>query len=349
MTSEKLDLPGKSPRPVVIWLIVCAALVFAMVILGGLTRLTHAGLSIVDWRPLTGWLPPLDEVSWGTLFENYKKYPEYQKLNVGMTLQEFKSIFWLEYLHRLLGRTIGVAFLLPYLFFAYRRRFSRRLSAWLGGIFVLGAIQGIVGWWMVRSGLVNQPDVSHYRLAVHFGLAVMIYGLLVWLTLSLWWNGTADSGSERRPHWGALACLLGIFVVMLSGALVAGLDAGFAYNTFPTMNGMWIPDGVLAHSPWYANFFDNTITVHFDHRWLALATAAGVLFLWRHEHRKAPHRAVRLALHALGVGVLLQIALGIATVVLVVPVPLAAAHQAGAMVLFTTALIATYALRLPED
>ena len=334
-------------RPVAIWLLFCAALVFLMVVVGGLTRLTHSGLSIVDWRPLTGWLPPLDEAAWQSVFESYKRFPEYNKLNQGMSLGEFQAIFWFEYLHRLLGRSIGVVFLLPFLWFAISRRIGGGLIWRLAIIFGLGAAQGVVGWWMVRSGLVDQPDVSHYRLAAHLSLAVIIYGLLLWTALSLLRNGEHAGISERRMHRGALGCLAAVFVTIVSGALVAGLDAGLAYNTFPTMNGMWIPDGVMAQSPWYSNFLENTITVQFDHRWLAIATATGIAALWWRE-RSRPHDGYALlALHAVAAAVLLQVALGIATVVLVVPLPIAAAHQASAMILFSAAVMGLHALQVP--
>ena len=338
---------GRNMRPVAVWLFLCAALVFLMVVVGGLTRLTHSGLSIVDWRPMTGWLPPLDAAAWQFAFENYQRFPEYKKLNLGMSLAEFQSIFWFEYLHRLLGRLIGVAFLLPFLWFAISRRIPGRLVWRLGIIFGLGAVQGVVGWWMVRSGLVDQPDVSHYRLATHLSLAVIIYGLLLWTALSLLRDGVRTGILERKMHRGALGCLAAVFVTIVSGALVAGLDAGFAYNTFPTMNGMWIPDGVLAQTPWYSNFLENTITVQFDHRWLAIMTAVGIIALWWHERSRSHSSYAQFALHAVAAAVLLQVALGVATVVLVVPLPVAAAHQASAMLLLSAAVIALHALQVP--
>ena len=332
-------------RPVAIWLLVCTVLVLLTVVVGGLTRLTHSGLSMVEWRPVTGWLPPLDEAAWGAAFENYKRFPEYQKLNQGMSLGEFKSIFWFEYLHRLLGRTIGVVFLLPFLWFLYVRRIGPKTACRLAVIFCLGAVQGGVGWWMVRSGLVDQPDVSHYRLAVHLGLAVVIFGLLLWAALTSLFGDDRDDGPVWRHHRGAMVCLAAVFATILSGALVAGLDAGFAYNTFPTMNGMWIPEGILAGIPWYTNFTENTITVQFGHRWLAISTAAAILILWWRERSRAHGGFPRMALHAMAAAVLLQTALGVATVVLVVPVPVAAAHQAGAMILFGAMVTAAFALR----
>ena len=327
--------------PVAVWLFVCAGLVLLTVVVGGLTRLTHSGLSMVDWRPVTGWLPPLDEAAWSAAFESYKRFPEYQKLNRGMSLGEFKSIFWLEYLHRLLGRIVGVVFLLPFLWFLRARRIDRRTACRLAAIFCLGAAQGVVGWWMVRSGLVDRPDVSHYRLTVHLGLAVVIFGLLLWAALTALFG----DGPARRYHRGAVACLAAVFVTILSGALVAGLDAGFAYNTFPTMNGMWIPEGILAMTPWYANLVENAITAQFDHRWLAVATASAILVLWWRERSRARGGFARTALSAAAAVVSLQIVLGVATVVFVVPAPLAAAHQTGAMILFGAMIAVAFALR----
>ena len=328
-------------RPVAVWLLVCAALVLLTIVVGGLTRLTHSGLSMVDWRPVTGWLPPLDEAAWRAAFESYKRFPEYRELNRGMSLEEFRSIFWLEYLHRLLGRIVGIVFLLPFLWFLGARRIDRRTAWRLAAIFCLGAAQGAVGWWMVRSGLVDRPDVSHYRLAVHLGLAVVILGLLLWAALTALFG----DGPARRHHRGAAACLAAVFATILSGAVVAGLDAGFAYNTFPTMNGMWIPEGMTAMTPWYANLAENPITAQFGHRWLAVATAAAVLVLWWRERSRARGGFARTALCAAAAVVPLQAALGVATVVLVVPAPLAAAHQAGAMILFGAMVAAAFALR----
>ena len=329
-------------RPVAVWLFVCAALVLLTIVVGGLTRLTHSGLSMVDWRPATGWLPPLDEAAWRAAFESYKRFPEYQEINRGMSLEEFKSIFRLEYLHRLLGRIVGIVFLLPFLWFLRARRIDRRTAWRLAAILCLGAAQGAVGWWMVRSGLVDRPDVSHYRLAVHLGLAVVILGLLLWAALTALFGG---GPARRRHHRGAAACLAAVFATILSGALVAGLDAGFAYNTFPTMNSMWIPEGMLAMTPWHANLAENPVTVQFGHRWLAVATAAAVLLLWWRERSRARGGFARTALGAAAAVVPLQAALGVATVVFVVPAPLAAAHQAGAMILFGAMVAAAFALR----
>ncbi|MGH8473272.1 MAG: COX15/CtaA family protein, partial [Gammaproteobacteria bacterium] len=207
-----------------------------MVLLGGVTRLKHAGLSIVEWQPLTGILPPLSAPAWEDAFAQYQRYPEYQKLNRGMTLGEFKSIYWLEYLHRLWGRLIGIAFLVPCLYFTLRHRIGRALIPRLAMLFALGGLQGALGWYMVKSGLVDRPDVSQYRLSAHLGLAAFIYGYMLWVALGLLRPRTAAEGALPRYCFAVLGL---VFATLLSGGFVAGLDAGFAYNTFPLMQGQW--------------------------------------------------------------------------------------------------------------
>ena len=332
--------------PVLVWLIICAALVFSMIVVGGLTRLTQSGLSMVDWRPVTGWLPPMDMVAWQSAFDEYKRFPEYLKLNQGMELGEFKSIYWFEFIHRILGRVIGLVFLLPFLFFAINGKLSWALGIRLAAIFVLGAVQGMVGWWMVKSGLINYPDVSHYRLAVHLGIAVVIYSALVWTALSVYFRGQIGlKWTLSQNHVGAMVCVFAIFCTVLSGALVAGLDAGFAYNTFPTMNGAWIPEGIMAQNPWYLNFTENTIAVQFEHRWLACLTVAGALVLWWSQRTRRDTKFMTFSVNFLATASIIQVVLGILTVVLVVPIPIAAAHQAGAMILLTSGIFVAYALR----
>ncbi len=325
-----------------IWLLICAALVFAMLVLGGFTRLTDSGLSMVGWEPVSGALPPLTEAQWEQEFAAYRQFPEFQKINPDMTLAGFKSIYWLEYLHRLLGRIVGIVFFVPFVVFLIRRRLNRRLAAGLFGIFVLGALQGLLGWYMVQSGLVDRPDVSHYRLAAHLGLAVLIYSLLLSVALRvLIPERIVVVGNRRGTGAGAtyLAAFF-VFVTMISGALMAGLDAGLVFNTFPLMNGHWIPEEVLAEEPWYVNFGENIITVHFVHRVLALATAVVVLVAWLRSLRL---RAIDIDSdgwlgHAMLAALIAQLALGAATVIYYVPLQLAIMHQAGAMVLLTICL-----------
>jgi cytochrome c oxidase assembly protein subunit 15 len=329
------------------WLLVCCALVFAMVVVGGVTRLTHSGLSITEWQPILGALPPLTDAAWNTAFIKYQATPEYIQVNRGMTLAAFKGIFWWEYFHRLLGRAIGVAFLLPLLWFTARRRIPAGSAPKLLAIFALGGLQGAVGWYMVQSGLIDDPRVSHLRLTAHLGLAFLIFAAMFWTALSLL-RGPGGSDSARSAPLRRAACALAalIFVMVLTGGLVAGIRAGFAYNTFPLMNGELVPDAIMLLDPWYVNLVNNMTTVQFDHRAIAWIIAIAVpLFWWRVRASPATGDRARtganLMLFALG----LQVALGIVTLLLVVPLPLAAAHQAGAMLLFAAALNAAHALR----
>lgn len=338
--------PTAAHRSIAVWLIVCCAMIFVMVMLGGLTRLTHSGLSMVEWKPLTGLLPPLSAAEWEAAFAKYRQYPEYQKINAGMTLGEFKSIFWLEFVHRLWGRAIGVAFLVPLLYFLLRRRIGWSLAPKLVAIFVLGGLQGLLGWYMVKSGLVDRPDVSQYRLTAHLGAAFLIYGYILWVALGLLFPAptarAANVGTLYRLVIGFAAL---VAVTVLSGALVAGLDAGFAYNTFPLMDGRLVPRDVLAMEPLAANFLDNVITVQFDHRILAISVALFGALLWLVARPMPLHRRAALALDVLLLAVAVQVALGIATLLTVVALPLAAAHQAGAMLLFTATLWLLHELR----
>jgi cytochrome c oxidase assembly protein subunit 15 len=334
-------------RGVAAWLLVCCALVFAMVVVGGVTRLTHSGLSITEWQPIVGTLPPLTDAQWNVAFAQYQTTPEYSQVNRGMTLEAFKGIFWWEYFHRLLGRAIGAVFLLPLLYFVARRRIPPGFAPKLFGIFALGALQGAMGWYMVQSGLVDDPRVSHLRLTAHLGLAFVIFAAMFWAALSLL-RAQSATGHERvaslKRFGFALTAL--IFVMVLSGGLVAGIHAGFAYNTFPLMDGRMVPQEIMLIDPWYLNFFNNMATVQFDHRTIAWVLALTVPVFWWRVRRSpdAPARA-RSGANLLLALLALQITLGICTLLLVVPLPLAAAHQAGAMLLFAASLNVAHALR----
>ena len=345
MDSQVSPRPGD--RAIAAWLLACCALVFAMVVVGGMTRLTHSGLSIVEWQPLVGAIPPLDEAQWEETFAKYRKTPEFRLRNHDMTLEGFKGIFWWEYFHRLLGRVIGVAFLVPFLYFLARRRIPRRLAWPLAGIFVLGGLQGALGWYMVKSGLVDDPRVSSVRLAAHLGLAFLIYASMLWAALGLLHgpDGRADARLARFAR--TLAAL--VFVMVISGALVAAIRAGYAYNTFPLMEGHWIPPEVMLIDPWWMNFVHNMATVQLVHRTLALVIAVGVGLVWWLVHARiaAGARAHRWA-HALAALAALQIAAGIGTLLLRVPLPLAALHQAGAVLVFTCAVGLAHALQGPR-
>lgn len=337
-----------SARPLAAWLLACCALVFAMVVVGGVTRLTHSGLSIVEWQPLVGAVPPLTDRDWLELFEKYRRTPEYEQVNRGMGLAGFKGIFWLEYWHRLLGRLIGLAFLVPFAYFLARRRLERGLAWQLAGVFLLGALQGALGWYMVASGLVAEPRVSQYRLTAHLALAFAIYAAMLWVALDLHYPAAkrgVPPRNLRRVRRLAWVVTWLVIAMVVTGGLVAGIRAGFAYNTFPLMNGHLVPPELFLIEPWYLNFFSNMATVQFDHRLIAWLLAFAVPWLWLEAGRvELPARANRLT-HLLLAVVAVQIALGIATLLLVVPVALAAAHQAGALVVFTVALALNHALR----
>ena len=337
MTAASTTRPtgGGRERVLGVWLLVLCALVFAMVVLGGVTRLTHSGLSMTDWRPVSGWLPPLDEAAWAEQFAAYKRFPEYQKLNPDMSLAEFKAIFRIEYAHRLLGRLIAGAFLVPFLYLLARRRVPRRLAWRLGAIFALGGLQGLLGWYMVRSGLVERPDVSQYRLVAHLGLAVVIYGVMLWTALDLLMPPAGGPAGLRRWALGLVALT---FVAALSGGLVAGLDAGFVYNTFPLMEGRWVAPEAFTTRPLIRDLFENPVSAQFDHRLLALVVSGAVIAFWLGARRAPLGAGPRLAVHALMAALILQVALGILTLVYIVPVALAAAHQAGALILVSAAL-----------
>jgi len=335
-------------KPIALWLLICCATVFAMIVLGGVTRLTGSGLSMVEWEPIMGVLPPLSHAQWQETFLLYQQFPEYKLKNAGMSLSEFKSIFWFEYAHRVLGRSIGIIFLLPFLFFMATRRVDRTLAPKLITMFVLGGLQGLLGWYMVKSGLINIPHVSQYRLTAHLGLAVVIYFYMLWVALDLIYP-TIDNGAKyanKKPAGFSMLVTFAIFFTILSGGFVAGTRAGLAYNTFPLMDGQWIPDGLLTLSPVWRNFFENVTTVQFDHRVLAMLLCAMVLVLWGMLPRsEQASSGVRTGGHLLLAALVLQIALGISTLLLHVPVTLGAAHQGGAIVLFTASVFLSHQLR----
>lgn len=323
-----------TPRSVIIWLSVMIAMIFIMVIIGGVTRLTQSGLSMVDWRPIMGIIPPLTTAEWEQAFAAYKAYPEYQKLNYGMTLAEFKAIFLMEYAHRVWGRLIGIVFILPYLYFLVRGAVRGSLALKLLGVLVLGAAQGVMGWVMVQSGLIDHPSVSPYRLAAHLVLAFLLAAILLWMVL----NRTTDPApmveSQRKRVVAPLHLALFLAsLTVLSGAFVAGLDAGQTYNTFPLMDGQWVPEGMFDLRPIWRNPFENLPMVQFDHRVLGILTMLASLFLWLRGQGAALRPEARIALNLIAIMAMFQPGLGIITLLLVVPVPLAAVHQAGAMVL----------------
>lgn len=326
-------------RVIRLWLYAVAALIFAMVLVGGATRLTESGLSIVEWKPLTGALPPLSEGAWQAEFDKYKTIPQFMQMNRGMSLSQFKTIFWWEWAHRLLGRVIGVAFLLPFLFFLAKGWIEPGLRGRLAFIFGLGALQGGVGWWMVASGLADRVEVSQYRLATHLILACVIFAAMVWTAARLRERPANDVPVRLRA--GAIALLTLVLIQIYLGALVAGLRAGLIYNTWPLIDGSLIPNaaGLMHETPAWRNVFENTLTVQFDHRMVAYAI---VVLAWLHAlDAVATLRRGFLVTHALALAavVTVQAALGVLTLLYVVPIDLALAHQAIAIVALALAVI----------
>ncbi|NNG04573.1 MAG: heme A synthase [Inquilinus sp.] len=308
-------------------------MVFAMAVIGAITRLTESGLSSVEWRPLSGALPPLSDAEWQRVFDLYRETPEYRLRNAGMELAAFKQIFFWEWFHRLWGRLIGLVFALPFLAFWATGRIARPLLPRLLGLLLLGALQGGLGWFMVLSGLVDQPAVSHYRLAAHLGLAIAIYALLLWQAWLLLFPADARARPAHRLGGHAVGALALLAATILWGAMVAGLDAGLAYNTWPLMGGTLLPPEAWSLQPQWLNFLDNTALVQFTHRWLAIATAAAVIALWWRARRPEIPPALRRGAGAAAAMAGIQAGLGIATLLAQVPVWLGALHQGGALVL----------------
>ena len=337
--------PSRQPRrarpgPISSWLLAVAALVFLMVVVGGITRLTESGLSIVRWEPVSGAIPPIGEQAWQAEFDLYRESPQYQKVNSGMTLSEFKNIYFWEYVHRLLGRVIGLAFALPLLWFAARRAIPTGYGRKLIALLALGGLQGAIGWWMVASGLVDRPDVSHIRLAIHLLTALLIFASLLWVALDLRRLATDPDARPARMPTIAIWALCALALQLLYGAYVAGLDAGYAYSSWPRMGGEWFPSATPMMEPLLRNFVDNPIVVQFVHRWLAWAVALAAALLarsaWRHGRR--PEAVALLA------AVVAQILLGISTLLSGVDITIAAGHQAMAVILLGTMVVTAHRL-----
>lgn len=345
----------KNRKILAYWLFTCCAFVALMVAIGGITRLTESGLSIVEWQPLMGVLPPTNEDEWVDVFNKYMQSPEYQKKNFGMELEEFKDIFFWEYLHRLVGRLSGVVFFVPFMFFLATKKIKKTMAVRFAAIFALGGLQGLVGWFMVQSGLVDRPDVSQYRLALHLGMAFLLFALLLWTALGLYYQESKASlpspympnpPVKIRRYAVVIAALIPIQVLL--GALVAGLDAGLVYNTFPTMNGAIVPSGLWVMSPWYVNFFENVTMVQFIHRMFAMLLAALIIGFWFAVQRKNIHGTLSYSdyarIHCLLIALVLQMTLGVLTLVHHVPVILGSLHQMGALLLFSLSLWVVYGL-----
>ncbi|EED34254.1 cytochrome oxidase assembly [Luminiphilus syltensis NOR5-1B] len=335
-----LQTADTNDRWVARWLILCAAVIFGMILLGGVTRLTDSGLSMVDWQPIMGIVPPLNAADWQAAFDAYKQYPEYQKINREMTLEGFKPIFMYEYLHRVLGRLIGLLFFLPLVFFAFRGMVRPGLLPRLLLLLFLGGCQGLLGWYMVQSGLVDRPDVSQYRLTAHLGLAVLIYAYMIWLILGL--VSPHRMAMSQPPRW-PLALVALVYLMILSGGFVAGTDAGYSYPTWPLMGQHFFPPTLYAEG--MVSAFEQVTTIHFNHRMLAYVVAAVLLAVGVMSWRGAADGRLRLAVVVMLLAVTGQVVLGISTVLSQVHVPIAAAHQSGAILLLTTVLFFAYTAR----
>jgi len=337
--------PADRLRPVRAWLYVIAALVVLMVVVGGATRLTESGLSITEWKPVTGTLPPLSEAAWQAEFQKYQQIPQYQQINRGMSLDEFRAIFWWEWGHRLLGRLIGFVFLLPFLFFLWRGLIDRPLGWKLAGLFVLGGMQGAIGWWMVASGLVGRVDVSQYRLATHLTLACLILAATVVVAVSLK-PSVAPLTADKRVRMTAYVLLAGVVLQIFLGGLVAGLDAGLTYTTWPLIDGNFLPpiENLLVQQPAWRNFFENVLTVQFNHRMVAYGLWTLALLHWL-DTRRLGGVVARRALLLLGL-VSAQAFIGIMTLIHQVPIDIALAHQFGATLVLIAATV--HVARLSE-
>jgi cytochrome c oxidase assembly protein subunit 15 len=336
--SAEPTMPARHVRALQLWLGSIAVLIVAMILVGGATRLTDSGLSITEWQPIIGAVPPLSGADWQKAFEAYQKIPEYSLVNPGMSLDAFKAIYWWEWAHRFLGRFIGVVFFVPFVAFWFAGYIPRALLPRLAGLFVLGGLQGALGWYMVKSGLVDRVDVSQYRLAAHFGVALLILAYTLWLLFGLGADPNRQRTRSGATVWVAASVLALMYVQLLAGALVAGIDGGLGFNTWPLMNGAFVPSGLGEASPCYLNLFENPLTVQFDHRMLGyavvvVAIAQAVWLALRRKGEPLVGTATVLAVLAL-----LQATLGVWTLLLAVPIELGLAHQAGAIAVFAMAL-----------
>jgi heme a synthase len=363
--TARLGSPARSTaeRAVSAWLFVCCGLIFLMVVVGGITRLTLSGLSITEWNPVVGIIPPLTHAQWAAEFARYQQVPEYRAIHYGIGLGDFKTLYFWEYAHRLLGRLIGLVFAVPLVWFWLRGRLPRRLAPALLGILALGFAQGLLGWYMVESGLVHRVEVSQYRLVAHLALALAIYSLILWTALGLASDSPRGADASADDYGllrgrarvqdgagfrrGAEVVIVLVGLTIAAGGFVAGTRAGLTYNTFPLMDGRLVPAGYAELRPFIRNWFDNVPAIQFDHRLLAMTTAAAILFLAARGLSVKLPRPAHIALLALFAAVTLQVGLGISTLLLVVPIPLAVAHQAGAIVLLTSAIVLRHTMRIP--
>lgn len=359
VSGEKVDAPAPKPmhksarRAISVWLMALFSLVVLMIVIGGMTRLTDSGLSITEWKPVTGAIPPMGEAAWVVEFDKYKATPEYELQNVGMTMAEFKGIFWWEWGHRFLGRFVGLVWFAGFAWFLVRKQIPTGWTGRLVGVGALGGLQGAVGWWMVSSGLVGRMvDVASYRLAIHLGLAFFILGLIAWFVFELRRESAELLQARRRRESGlmrlAAVLVLLLFVQILLGALVAGIDAGRSFPTWPSMAGEFLPSESFDYSPMWSNFFENPALVQFNHRLLGyVAFALGAFVWWR--SRSSAMAGVRSRFEWMMVIMFGQVVLGIVTVLYAAPVYVALIHQLGAVVLFVLTLRARFEAGYPTE
>ena len=333
----------RDKKPIILWLSTGALLVAAMVIIGGITRLTHSGLSMTDWKLIMGMIPPLNDAEWTTAFDQYRQFPEFQKVNSHFTISEFKSIFFWEYLHRFLGRIIGIVFIVPFVVFLIRKSFDRKYLVRFLILLGMGALQGFLGWFMVRSGLIDRPSVSHYRLAIHLSAAFLTFCYILWLVLSIL-RPERETGSIGNLPF--LSRLLTVVVSMqiIFGAFVAGLKAGLIFPTWPKMGADWMPDAVSTAiaTDGFPSLFNNMVSVQFVHRTFAYAVVVLVLFIWIKARKLNLNSFQKKNVFFLMIAVLFQFTLGVFTLLYHVPVSLGVLHQFGALVLLTGSVVSVY-------
>ena len=328
----------QSQKPIIIWLATGCFLIALMVVVGGITRLTHSGLSMVEWKLIMGSIPPLSEQDWLETFNQYKQTPEFKIRNFDFSLEEFKSIFWWEYIHRLLGRMIGVVFIIPFLYFLLKKKLSALLTRKLLIVFALGCFQGFLGWFMVKSGLIKDPNVSHYRLASHLIVAFILYSYTLWILLELVFPEREQVSLQARSlRKYSVALLIITFVQVIYGAFVSGLKAGSLYNSFPKMGDQWIAEsiGFAYHKIGMISFFENMASVQFIHRCIAFIILLGALFIWFRSQKVDLHPHQKMGANLVMVMVFVQFLLGVFTLLYAVPITLAILHQMGALLLPT--------------
>jgi cytochrome c oxidase assembly protein subunit 15 len=337
-------MDDKRNKPIIIWLLTGCLLIFLMVIIGGITRLTNSGLSMVDWNPIMGFIPPLNQLDWNVTFEKYKLYPEYQLVNSHFTLEEFKSIFFWEYFHRLIGRVIGMVFIIPFIYFLIKKMLSKKLLIQSLVLFGMGGLQGFIGWWMVKSGLVKDPDVSHIRLAIHLITAFLTFAYTFWVALGLMYQDIENKHVKNLKN--IISIIFGVTVLqIIYGAFVAGLNAGFVMNTFPKMGDQWINDSVTALSPTWLNFVEGIGGVQFIHRYLAYLVVGLIVYFVIKSRKYQLSVRQKNSTNILLYAVLFQFLLGVFTLIMSVPIWLGVLHQLGAFLLLTAIVFAMHAFR----